>query len=187
MPEVCKCRALNPAHHLQYYVYQGDLTRGIEDLRTPLRKILDMDRFIRGTFSGFMMPSFVVDLPGGGGKRLASTYESYDEENGVSYWTAPGLPGKKGRQVYTYYDPYPASLSAEEAKHRHEHTKRMVELETARIQRKIVARRADHEENGVSADAVVQRAFSRPVGSYGSNLPVDYAILRPNEPLCANK
>ncbi|PVH98956.1 kama family protein [Periconia macrospinosa] len=90
-----------------YYVYQGDMVHGVEDLRTPLRTILDLEKHIRGNISGFMMPSFVVDLPGGGGKRLASTYDSYNETTGVSTWTAPGLPGDKGKRVYTYYDPRP--------------------------------------------------------------------------------
>jgi hypothetical protein len=80
-----------------------------------------------------MTPAFVVDLPGGGGKRLASTYEEYDKETGVSYWRAPGLTGEKGKQIYTYFDPYPVSLSAEEVRHRHEQTKRLVKHECARL------------------------------------------------------
>lgn len=81
------------------------MVRGIEDLRTPLSKIIKLDKALRGTLSGFMMPAFVIDLPGGGGKRLVSTYDSYDEETGVATYTAPGLPGVKGTQVYTYHDP----------------------------------------------------------------------------------
>lgn len=88
-----------------YYVYQHDLTRSVEDLRTPLSTILRLDKYLRGTLSGFMMPAFVVDLPGGGGKRLASTYDSYDEATGESEWSAPGLPGTKGKRKYTYHDP----------------------------------------------------------------------------------
>ena len=53
------------------------------------------------------MPDFVVDLPGGGGKRLAHTFESYDETTGISKWRAPGLPGDKGQREYIYYDPFP--------------------------------------------------------------------------------
>jgi len=99
---------------LQYYVYQHDLTRSVEDLRTPLKVILDLDKMLRGTLSGFMMPSFVVDLPGGGGKRLASTYDKYDETTGVSKWSAPGLPGLKGQKKYTYFDPRPFPSTVEE-------------------------------------------------------------------------
>ncbi|KAF1978235.1 kama family protein [Bimuria novae-zelandiae CBS 107.79] len=96
-----------------YYVYICDLVRGIEHLRTPLRTLLYLDKELRGKLTGFMMPDFVVDLPGGGGKRLAHTYESYVEETGVSTWTAPGLDGDKGRRTYTYYDPLPWVATAE--------------------------------------------------------------------------
>ncbi|KAF2800497.1 kama family protein [Melanomma pulvis-pyrius CBS 109.77] len=88
-----------------YYVYQCDLVRGIEDLRTPLSTILNLEQHLRGTIAGFMMPSFVVDLPGGGGKRLAASYDSYDAASGVSTFKAPGLPGEKAQKVYKYYDP----------------------------------------------------------------------------------
>lgn len=86
-----------------YYVYQGDMVRGVEDLRTPLQTILDLEQHIRGTISGFLMPSFVVDLPGGGGKRLAASYQTYDRDSGVSTFIAPGIKG--GQTVYEYYDP----------------------------------------------------------------------------------
>ncbi|KAF2169215.1 hypothetical protein M409DRAFT_20438 [Zasmidium cellare ATCC 36951] len=85
-----------------YYVYQSDLIRGVEDLRTPLSTILRLEKHLRGTIAGFMMPSFVVDLPGGGGKRLANSFESYDEETGLSTWKAPGVAGD---EVFTYHDP----------------------------------------------------------------------------------
>ncbi|KAF2808934.1 kama family protein [Mytilinidion resinicola] len=86
-----------------YYVYQGDMVRGVEDLRTPLQTILDLEQHIRGTIAGFMTPSFVVDLPGGGGKRLAASYQTYDRESGVSTFVAPSVKG--GQKVYKYYDP----------------------------------------------------------------------------------
>lgn len=57
---------------------------GVEDLRTPLHEILNVEKQIRGTIGGFMVPTFVVDLPGGGGKRLASSFESYDRNTGIS-------------------------------------------------------------------------------------------------------
>lgn len=85
------------------------MVHGIEDLRTPLSKIIQLDKELRGTLSGFMMPAFVVDLPGGGGKRLVSTHKSYDEATGVAVYEAPGLPGDKGRRTYEYHDPKPIS------------------------------------------------------------------------------
>ncbi|KAI7328175.1 hypothetical protein KC315_g6774 [Hortaea werneckii] len=85
-----------------YYVYQGDMISGVEDLRTPLSTILELEKRMRGTIAGFMMPAFVVDLPGGGGKRLANSYETYDRNTGLSTWKAPGVAGDK---VFEYYDP----------------------------------------------------------------------------------
>lgn len=54
-----------------------------------------------------MMPSFVVDLPGGGGKRLAAAHENYDPATGISEYKAPGLSGDKGQKTYYYFDPKP--------------------------------------------------------------------------------
>ena len=51
-----------------------------------------------------MTPSFVIDLPGGGGKRLANSYETYDLATGVSTWQAPGV---SGGEVFEYHDPMP--------------------------------------------------------------------------------
>jgi lysine 2,3-aminomutase len=86
-----------------YYVYQCDMVAGLEDLRTPLQTILDLEQKIRGSIAGFMTPQFIVDLPGGGGKRLAASYRSYDRETGISSFVAPAV--KDGDTVYRYYDP----------------------------------------------------------------------------------
>lgn len=48
---------------LPTYVYQGDMVQGVEELRTPLRDILHIEFHVRGTIVGFMVSSFVVDLP----------------------------------------------------------------------------------------------------------------------------
>ncbi|KAK4543894.1 hypothetical protein LTR36_004668 [Oleoguttula mirabilis] len=85
-----------------YYVYQADMVRGVEDMRSPLWKILELEKHIRGTIAGFMTPSFIVDLPGGGGKRLANSFETYDRASGISTWKAPGVTGD---EVFEYHDP----------------------------------------------------------------------------------
>jgi lysine 2,3-aminomutase len=87
----------------QYYLYAGDMVPGAEDLRTPLQTILDLEQQLRGTIGGFVFPQFVVDLPGGGGKRLAATYRSYDRKTGRSTFVAPSV--KDGSKVYEYWDP----------------------------------------------------------------------------------
>ncbi|KAK3362968.1 hypothetical protein B0T25DRAFT_562009 [Lasiosphaeria hispida] len=89
-----------------YYVYQCDMVERVEHLRTPLQTILDLEARMRGFIAGFMMPSFVVDLPGGGGKRLACSFQSYDRGTGISKYTAPAVTGRdKENKVYEYYDP----------------------------------------------------------------------------------
>jgi len=96
-------RQLSDLNIQPYYVYQGDMVKGLDDIRTPLSTILHLDKSIRGTIAGFDMPSFIVDLPGGGGKRLANSFESYDLETGISVWKAPGVTGEK---LYEYHDPH---------------------------------------------------------------------------------
>ena len=51
-----------------YYIYQCDLSMGIEHFRTPISKGIEIIEGLRGHISGFAVPTFVVDAPGGGGK-----------------------------------------------------------------------------------------------------------------------
>ena len=51
-----------------YYIYQCDLSRGIEHFRTSIGKGLEIMEYLRGHTSGLAVPTFVVDAPGGGGK-----------------------------------------------------------------------------------------------------------------------
>ena len=51
-----------------YYIYQCDLSMGLEHFRTPVSKGLEIMEALRGHTSGFCGPTFVVDAPGGGGK-----------------------------------------------------------------------------------------------------------------------
>ncbi len=51
-----------------YYIYQCDLSRGIEHFRTSVSKGIEIIERLRGHTSGFAVPTFVVDAPGGGGK-----------------------------------------------------------------------------------------------------------------------
>ena len=51
-----------------YYIYQCDLSMGLEHFRTPVSKGIEIIEYLRGHTSGFAVPTFVVDAPGGGGK-----------------------------------------------------------------------------------------------------------------------
>lgn len=85
-----------------YYVYQHDMVKGVEDLRTSLQQACDIEKAVRGITAGFNTPTFVVDAPQGGGKRDAHSYEHYNRETGISVYTAPSV--KKDTFFY-YYDP----------------------------------------------------------------------------------
>ncbi|MGB0590501.1 MAG: KamA family radical SAM protein [Myxococcota bacterium] len=85
-----------------YYVYIHDLVKGTEDLRTTVASGIRIEKRLRGATAGFNTPVFVVDAPGGGGKRDVHSFEHYDQETGISVYTAPSV--KKG-QLFMYFDP----------------------------------------------------------------------------------
>ncbi|TRO80511.1 lysine 2,3-aminomutase [Trichloromonas acetexigens] len=58
-----------------YYLYQCDLSEGLSHFRTPIGKGIEIMESLRGHTSGFAVPTYVVDAPGGGGKiPLNPTY-----------------------------------------------------------------------------------------------------------------
>ncbi len=58
-----------------YYIYQCDLSEGIGHFRTSVSKGIEIMEGLRGHTSGYAVPTFVVDAPGGGGKiPVAPTY-----------------------------------------------------------------------------------------------------------------
>jgi lysine 2,3-aminomutase len=58
-----------------YYFYQCDMSKGIEHFRTSVAKGIEISEALRGHTSGFAVPTFILDAPGGGGKiPLAPQY-----------------------------------------------------------------------------------------------------------------
>ena len=51
-----------------YYLYQCDPILGSAHFRTSVEKGLEIIRGLRGHTTGYAVPSFVIDAPGGGGK-----------------------------------------------------------------------------------------------------------------------
>jgi lysine 2,3-aminomutase len=51
-----------------YYLYQCDLVEGAGHFRTPVAKGIEIIEGLRGHTSGYAVPQFIVDAPGGGGK-----------------------------------------------------------------------------------------------------------------------
>ena len=85
-----------------YYVYLHDLVKGVEDLRTSLDTAIIIEKHVRGATAGFNTPTFVVDAPGGGGKRDVHSFEHYDRDTGISVFTSPSVHSDAH---YFYFDP----------------------------------------------------------------------------------
>jgi lysine 2,3-aminomutase len=84
-----------------YYVYMHDMVKGVEDLRTTVQTGIDLEKHLRGYTAGFNTPTFVVDAPGGGGKRDIHSFEYYDRDAGICVYSAPAVkPG-----YFLYFDP----------------------------------------------------------------------------------
>lgn len=84
------------------YVYQHDMVKGLEDLRTTVATTVEIERHVRGTTAGFNTPTFVNDVPGGGGKRDVHSFDHYNETTGISVYRSPSVDNEL---VYLYYDP----------------------------------------------------------------------------------
>jgi lysine 2,3-aminomutase len=105
-------RGLGWLHVHPYYLYQHDFVPGVESLRTSLSESIELEKTVRGATAGFNTPTFVVDLPGGGGKRDLHSFESYDRATGISAWRSPNVDPEAR---YLYLDPL-HSLTAEMAR-----------------------------------------------------------------------
>jgi lysine 2,3-aminomutase len=92
-----------------YYIYQCDLAQGTEHLRTPVSTGIHIIEKLRGHTTGYAVPTFVVDAPGGGGKiPLSPNYllsQSPGEvclrnyEKKIFKYTEPADPYKKSVEV----------------------------------------------------------------------------------------
>ncbi len=51
-----------------YYLYQCDLIKGSSHLRTSVAKGIEIIEGLRGHTTGYAVPQYVIDAPGGGGK-----------------------------------------------------------------------------------------------------------------------
>lgn len=67
-----------------YYLYQCDPILGSAHFRTPVEKGLEIIQGLRGHTSGYAVPTYVIDAPGGGGKiPLLPAYYAGREGNDV--------------------------------------------------------------------------------------------------------
>ena len=90
-----------------YYLYQCDLVEGAGHFRTPVAKGVEIIEGLRGHTSGYAVPTYVVDAPGGGGKipvmpnyHISSSDHKIVLRNYEGYITTYEEP-----QDYTAHDP----------------------------------------------------------------------------------
>lgn len=69
-PRIMKnlCHKLVANRVRPYYLYQCDLSEGLSHFRTPVGKGIEIIESLIGHTSGFSVPTYVIDAPGGGGK-----------------------------------------------------------------------------------------------------------------------
>jgi len=67
-----------------YYLYQCDLIKGSAHLRTSVSKGIEIIEGLRGHTSGYAIPQYVIDAPGGGGKvPINPSYVLYHDHEKV--------------------------------------------------------------------------------------------------------
>ncbi|MBI3082959.1 MAG: KamA family radical SAM protein [Candidatus Omnitrophica bacterium] len=79
-----------------YYIYQCDPVKGTAHFRTPVSTGIQIIEKLRGHTSGYAVPAFVVDGPGGGGKIPLMPNYVVSVKDGV--WTLRNFAGK----LFTY-------------------------------------------------------------------------------------
>jgi lysine 2,3-aminomutase len=62
------CQKLLMCRVKPYYLYQTDLIAGSAHLRTSVKRGLEIMEQLRGHTTGYAVPQYVIDAPGGGGK-----------------------------------------------------------------------------------------------------------------------
>jgi lysine 2,3-aminomutase len=86
-----------------YYLYQCDLITGSSHLRTPVSEGVDIIEKLRGHTTGYAVPQFVIDGPGGGGKIPINPNYVVDSSSGKV--TLRNYEGG----IFDYPDPTPIS------------------------------------------------------------------------------
>jgi lysine 2,3-aminomutase len=90
-----------------YYLYQCDLVHGAGHFRTPVATGIEIIEALRGHTSGYAVPTYVIDAPGGGGKIpvmpnyvISQSPDRVVVRNYEGYMSAYTQP-----ETYTRHDP----------------------------------------------------------------------------------
>jgi lysine 2,3-aminomutase len=88
-----------------YYLYQCDLIRGSSHLRTSVAKGIEIIESLRGFTSGYAIPQYVIDAPGGGGKvPINPNYVAYHDSEKIVIRSYEG-------KIFEYPEPMSAPTS----------------------------------------------------------------------------
>lgn len=90
-----------------YYLYQCDLIKGSSHLRTSVSKGLEIIEQLRGHTTGYAVPQFVIDAPGGGGKVPLNPDYLIHRDDGVT------LIRNYENKVFAYPEPTAEPLKFE--------------------------------------------------------------------------
>jgi lysine 2,3-aminomutase len=90
-----------------YYIYQCDLARGTGHFRTPVSVGINIMEKLRGHTSGYAVPTYVVDAPGGGGKIPVSP--NYIISQAKGQFILRNYEGK----IYTYFEDSTSYISGQ--------------------------------------------------------------------------
>jgi lysine 2,3-aminomutase len=100
------CHGLVKAKIRPYYLFQADEVEGTEHLRTTVEQGLAIIEGLRGHTSGLAIPTYVIDLPGGGGKvPLQASYLVSRENGQLAFRNYLG-------KIYHYHNPKPPAATA---------------------------------------------------------------------------
>ncbi len=88
-------RALLRTRVKPYYLFQGDLASGTSHFRTSIDRGLEIMRELRRRMTGLAIPTYAVDLPGGGGKIELSEQTVVRREE--SWYVLRDLDGNEHR------------------------------------------------------------------------------------------
>ena len=86
-----------------YYLYQCDLIKGSSHLRTSVAKGIEIIEQLRGHTTGYAVPQFVIDAPGGGGKVPINPDYLINRDDGMT------LIRNYENKVFAYPDPASAA------------------------------------------------------------------------------
>ena len=99
-----------------YYIYQCDLVEGSGHFRTPVGKGLEIMEGLRGHTSGYAVPTYVIDAPGGGGKIpvMPNYLISYSDHKVVLRNYEGYITTYEEPDTYERHDPMACRYCAEE-------------------------------------------------------------------------